>query len=145
MMVTRRGGWRALVRTLLMQWWSQQASFRVTAHLKKKDASLCLPLLSFFSFFILPFASSIANLSEPHPLIRAHLCIGHCTPGWLGRLDRWRRPSGRQTDCTSSKLTTVSAGHSLRREEPQHKYLVASERNIQYQFLWKCDNYLIEQ
>lgn len=97
---TGEGGWRALIRTPLMQWRSQQASFRVNAHLKKKkkknDASLSPSILSLS--FILSFAPSVANLSEPHPLIRAHLRIGHCASGWLGWLDRWWRPGRRLTD-----------------------------------------------
>lgn len=66
-----------------MQSKNQRASFRVNAHLKKKekknDASLSLPRSQPLS--ILSFASSVANLSEPHPLIRAHLRIGHCASG----------------------------------------------------------------
>lgn len=63
---------------------------------KKKDASLSPSILSLS--FILSFAPSVANLSEPHPLIRAHLRIGHCASGWLGWLDRWWRPGRRLTD-----------------------------------------------
>lgn len=94
MMVTRKRGWRALIRTPLMQWRSQQASFRVTAHLKKWRLALP-PSPSFF--FILSFAPSVANLSQPHPLIRAHLRIGHCASGWLAWLDGWWRPGRRLT------------------------------------------------
>lgn len=92
MMVTRKGGWRALMRTLLTQWWSQQASFRVTAQLRNWRLFSPSPFL--YSLFLSP---SVANLSEPHPLIRAHLRIGHCASGWLGSLDRWWRPGRRLT------------------------------------------------
>lgn len=62
---------------------------------KKNDASLSLPPSQPLS--ILSFASSVANLSEPHPLIRAHLRIGHCASGWLAWLDGLWRPDRRLT------------------------------------------------
>lgn len=68
MMVTRKGGWRALIRTLLMQWGSQQASFRVTAHLKiwRLSLPLPLPLSLFLSLFSLALQALPICLSCIH-------------------------------------------------------------------------------
>lgn len=85
-----------------MQSKNQRASFRVNAHLKKRKGEE--KEKSRFSLFHPPSPPNpsclsllaLANLSEPHPLIRAHLRIGHCASGWLG-LAWWITASTQET------------------------------------------------